>query len=116
MEAENHVAALHPHCGAFTNRVESRSFDAHLIIWQPQLENACTPVGNIKEHVEVLIHPYICITLEDSPGIIIDEARRRNSSPCRVGAQFCHFLFAQWRVDCLELKVLVLAHYEPPGG
>src|ERR1035438_4497944 len=114
MEAENPVAVLHPHCGALANRVESRSFGAQPFIRQPQLENACTPVGNVKEHVEVLVHPYVCIALEVSPGIIIDEARRRNSGPCRVGAQFCHFLLAQWPVNSLELKLLALTHYGPP--
>ncbi len=61
MEAENHVAILHPHCGVFTNRVESRDFGAQLLIRKSQFQDVCTPIGNVKERVEVLVHAYVNI-------------------------------------------------------
>ena len=82
---------------------------------QTQLQDVGAPVGEVEERVEVLLHPRVLVALEAAPGVVVDEARRRDARPRRVRPQLAHLLRRERPVDRLELVVLVLAHgFVPP--
>jgi len=46
-----------------------------------ELQDVRAPVGEVEKRVEVLLHPRVLIPFEASPGIVVDEARRRDARP-----------------------------------
>jgi hypothetical protein len=70
-----------------------------------------SPVRQIKEAVEVFLHPRIRIALEIPERIFVHEARRGDACARGVSPQFPHFFFAEPAISRLKLVILIFAHW-----
>src|SRR5690349_11681824 len=110
MEGENYLVVVRASHKRAAAPIRTRPADVEGFSGQAQLEHATAPVREVKERIEIAVHPRVLVALEAAPVVMVYEAPRGDAGARRIRPKLGHLLFGERPVDGLEFVILVLAH------